>query len=261
MTAGRALSVLVHAPSKVGKSTLGNTAPAPRLILDAEMGSRFLPGAKCYWDPMREEPPRLGQGRYYSDRPDVYSYDWETCVVLLRDYQTMTRAYDWLNQMPHPFESAFIDSITEIQTRCKDALTDGSGSMDRDKWGALLIDMERLIRGFRDLTEHPVHPLSAVIMSAMTHQEDGKWRPYVQGQLKIKMPYFLDVIGYLDVGQKPIEEPTQEPEQIRQLLVEPHPMFEAGNRVQGRLPAIVDEPTITGMITKVFGPEQELSAA
>lgn len=251
------ISLLVHANSKVGKSTLGNTAPAPRLILDAEMGTRFLPGVKCYWDPMREPPPKIGQGRFYPNKPDVYAFEWETCVVILRDYATMMRAFDWLNQAEHPFKSVFVDSITEIQTRCKDQLTGSTGEMDRDKWGSLLVHMEKLIRGFRDLTEHPYYPLEAVVMSAMTVQQDGKWRPYVQGQLGIKMPYFLDVIGYLYVGQEHSDDPTQPGATIRQMLVEPHPQFEAGNRLQGKLPPVVDNPTIPGMIAQVFGPERE----
>ena len=38
----RALTVLVHGPSKAGKTTFANTAPYPRLLLDVESASRFL---------------------------------------------------------------------------------------------------------------------------------------------------------------------------------------------------------------------------
>jgi hypothetical protein len=48
---GRSLYVLAYSESKVGKTTLCNTAPAPRLILDAEMASRFLPGNQVRWKP------------------------------------------------------------------------------------------------------------------------------------------------------------------------------------------------------------------
>ena len=255
------MSLLVHSATKVGKSTLANTSPAPRLLLDAEMAYRFLPGSKCFWNPITEPPPTPGQGRFYPDKPDIYSFDWETCVVILRDYDTMIRAYDWLNQGAHPFRSVNIDSISEVQTRCKDQLTDSVGRMDFEKWGLLLDHMAKLVRGFRDLTEHPFHPIEAITLTAMTHQSDGKWRPYVQGQLKTIMPYFLDVIGYLYVDQiRESEDPTQQSKEIRRLLVTPHPLFEAGERVQGRLGAFVDEPTVEGMLTQVFGPEMEYAA-
>lgn len=243
MSAGRALSVLVHADTKVGKSTFANTAPAPRLMLDAEAAYRFLPGTKVMWDPMRDNPP-------------TYDGSWETCVVVVRDWSTVERVYEWLNQGQHPFKSLIIDSITEIQVKCKDAIQSGSIDMDQRRWGELLTRMERLVRGFRDLTEHPYHPLEAVVITSMTQMRDGKWRPYVQGALMTKLPYFIDVIGYMYVDQVQPEDPTQPAVPVRKLLVVPHAQYEAGERVQGRLPGIVVNPSVTGMLDSVFGPTQ-----
>lgn len=253
-------SMLVHSDTKVGKSTLANTSPAPRLLLDAEMAYRFLPGKKIFWDPVLEPPPILGQGRTEPHKPDVFYVDWETCVVLVRDYSVMMRAYDCVNQLEHPFVSLNVDSVSEIQKRCKDQLRNLQldEDMSQQRWGKLLDHMEWLVRGFRDLTEHPYRPMQSVVLTAMTTQTNGKWRPYVQGQLATTMPYFLDVIGYLYVGATATNgDPTAQPEPIRQMLVEPHPQFEAGNRVQGRLPAVLDNPTVPGMITQLFGPERE----
>lgn len=238
----RALSVLVHSDTKVGKSTLGNTTPSPRLLLDAEAAYRFLPGKKVFWNPVSEAPPE-------------YDGKWETCVVLVRDYTTMTRAYEWLNSGQHPFRSVTIDSISEIQTKCKDNLT-MDGRMSIQLWGDLLTHMERLIRGFRDLTEHQTKPLEAVVLTAMTQMRDNKYRPYVQGQLQTKLPYFLDVIMYMYVEEvADPNDPSAAPVKMRRGLTQPHPMFEAGERVQGRLPAVLDNPTISGMLDSVFGPE------
>lgn len=237
---GRALSILVHADTKVGKSTFANTVPAPRLLLDAEAAYRFLPGAKIFWDPMTQEPP-------------AYDGTWETCVVLVRNYSVMERAYEWLNSGKHPFVSVVVDSISEVQTKCKDDLT-ADGRMSQQLWGDLLTAMERMVRGFRDLTEHPTRPLQAVVITAMTQQRDGKYRPYVQGQLQVKLPYFLDVIGYMyaETVQNP-NDPTAAPEKVRRLLVVPHVQFEAGERVQGRLGDIVTNPTVPMMLDMVFG--------
>lgn len=249
----RALSILVHSDTKVGKSTFGSTAPKPMLLLDAEAAHRFLPGNKVFWDPMREAPPVLGQGRTNPQDPMVYEINWDICVVVVREYTTMVKAFEWLNSGQHPFISVVVDSISEIQKRLKDSLRTLDEQMDQRKWGQVLDHMEWLVRGLRDLTEHPTRPLQAVVLTSMTTQRDGKWRPYVQGQLATTMPYFLDVIGYMFVQDIPNDDPTQPGYKIRRLLVTPHPQFEAGERVQGRLGDMVDEPTVPKMLNAVFG--------
>lgn len=241
---GRALSLLVHSDTKVGKTTLGWTCRAPRLILDAEMAYRFMPkgiGLK-FWDPLTESPP-------------TYDGTWETCVVLVRNYQTFSRALDWLRSGQHHFVSVFVDSISEIQTQMRDDLTE-SGRMSQQLWGDILIQMERSCRQFRDLTEHPTAPIEAVVLSAMTQMKDGKWRPYLQGQAQTKTPYYFDICGYLYVDQ--VQDPSdasQPVKKVRRMLVTPHPQFEAGERVQGKLGGdVVENPNIMGMLDTVFGP-------
>jgi hypothetical protein len=243
---GRALSAIIHGGSKAGKSTLLNTALAPRLLIDAEMAYRFLPGVKIIWDPKTQAPP-------------VHDGTWETCVVIVREYADMAKAYEWLNAGQHPFRSLNIDSISEVQSRCRDHLT-ASGQMNQQLWGDLLYEMDKLVRGFRDLTEHPKNPLETVFLSAMTQMKDGKYRPYVQGQLQVKLPYFLDVIGYLYVAnvQDP-NDPTKPAVSRRQMLVNPHDQFEAGERVQGKLPNPVVNPTIPEMLDMVFGPSTSMN--
>lgn len=241
---GRSISILVHADTKTGKSTFGNTAPAPRLLLDAEAAARFLPGAKITWDPQRDAPP-------------VPDGTWETCIVAVRDYSVMTSVMAWLQSGQHRFESVIIDSISEIQKRLKDQITGGFGDMDQRKWGEILTHMEALIRQFRDLTEHPTNPLTAVVITAMTENRDGKWRPYVQGQLRVTLPYFIDVVGYLFVQEVPPADPSQPaPPPIRRMLTRPHQLYEAGERVQGRLPQFVDgdDLNVTRILEMVFGP-------
>lgn len=226
------LSVLVHAESKVGKTWFGATTPAPRLILDAEGGTQWIPGQKVYWDPVY--PPPVADGT------------WDTCVVIVRDYSSVQQVYQWLAIGQHQFRSVTIDSLSEIQKRAKDQLG-GMSFGSQQQWGELLTHMEMLIRNFRDLTMHPINPLEAVVFIAFTRQGDGgKFRPYVQGQLSVTLPYFLDVIGYLYT--QPLEDGTV----ARRLLVQPHPQFEAGERVGGRLGAVVDNPNVERMIAQVY---------
>lgn len=245
-TQGRSLSILVHADTKVGKSTFANTAPAPRLLLDAEAAARFLPGKKVYWDPQRDAPPEADG-------------TWETCVVAVRDYSVMIRVMQWLQSGQHGFESVIVDSISEIQKRLKDQITGGNGEMDQRKWGEILTHMEALIRQMRDMTEHPTKPLTAVVLTAMTEMRDGKWRPYVQGSLRITLPYFIDVVGYMFVQQLASDDPTKPATEIRRMLTRPHAQFEAGERVQGRLPQYVDGDAVNieAMLDAVFGPAEQ----
>lgn len=238
MTTDQTASFLVHADSKVGKTTLGSTAPAPRLILDAEGGTKFLPLQKIFWNPLTEEPPK-------------YDGTWDTCIVIVRDYDTIVKTYAWLQFGQHDFVSVIIDSITEVQRRCKANLV-GTEAMQIQHWGQLLSHMEMLIRDYRDLTLHPTKPIRCAVFIAETRLTDGKWKPYVQGQLAVSLPYLMDVIGYLFVQEVPNPDPTQPAHMMRRLLVTPHPLYEAGERVQGRLGPAVDEPHIEKMMAMIY---------
>jgi hypothetical protein len=233
------LSILVHADSKVGKTTLASSCPAPILILDAEGGSKFLPVRRTSWDPLLGGPP-------------AYDGTWDVCIVVVRDFDTVLRVFDWLNYGGHSFRSIVVDSISEIQRRCKQALV-GTSAMQQQAWGELLTKMDTVIRGFRDLTFHPTTPVQVTMFIAETREVNGKWKPYMQGQIAVALPYWMDVVGYLFVQEVANPEDPQNPSRkIRRLLVSPSPQFEAGERVQGRLGEIVDEPNITTMLITVY---------
>lgn len=229
------LTVLVHAESGMGKSWLGDTAPAPRLILDAEGGSRFTPSQpKVMWNPMEGPPP---QGA-------------ETVIVLVRDFAMMQTVFQWLNSGQHDFRSVVLDSVTELQKRCLDAIS-GVNQASQQDWGELLRQMEKLVRDFRDLTMHPVRPLESVVLITTTRMDDsGMYRPHVLGQLGLTMPYFLDVVGFLQVNQ------SEEGVLYRRLITQPIPGFVAKDRTN-RLGAFVDNPNIEQMIAQVYGLNQQ----
>jgi hypothetical protein len=233
------LSILVHADSKVGKTTMASTSPPPMLILDAEGGSKFLPIRKVTWNPQQGPPP-------------AYDGTWEACVVIVRDFDTMRMVFQWLQSGQHTFRSLIVDSITEVQRRCKQNLA-GTEAMNQQAWGQLLTLMDSLIRGFRDLTLHPTNPIQVVVFIAETRQSNnGKWRPYMQGQIDIALPYWMDVVGYLYVDHA-LDANGQPTVPVRKLLITAgHPQFEAGERVQGRLPGVVEQPNVTQMLLQVY---------
>lgn len=246
MINSRAMSIIVHGDSKAGKSTLITTMPGKILLIDAESAHRFMPGRKIKWDPISEAPP-------------VDDDTWDICVVVVDQYLKMVRAYEWLNSGQHPFTSVGIDSLTEIQVKLREQVSGSptGAAMDQRKWGELLAYMEDLMRRIRDLTEHPTHPIEAIVITTMTHFQDGKWRPFLQGQSAKKAPYLYDVIGYLYVELAyNTEDPTQPPQEAHRMLTRFDPMIIAGERVQGRLPRVIDNPNVTQMLDSVFGPKQ-----
>jgi len=242
----RSLTLMVYGESKVGKSTFAVTAPYPRLMLDVEGGHRFLPINVKYWDPMREEPP-------------VADGTWDTVVVQVRDYDVVLKAFQWLQSGKHQFKSLIIDSISELQVKCMDNIA-GTEQMKMQQWGELLRHMGHLLRDLRDLTSHPTQPLEAVVMTAMASRgQDNRMHPYLQGQLKVQAPYFYDVLGYISNETIPNPDPTQLPYKARRMYVERTDEVEAGERVQGRLGATVEQENLSveRMLDMIFGPKTE----
>lgn len=236
------ISVLVHGPAKQGKSRLGNTGPAPRLIIDSEAGSRFVPVPKRWWDPNREPPPQ----------PDG---TWESCLVAVNEFSQVSRARQWLMSGQHPFASVTLDSVSEIQQRCVDQLV-GTDQMKTQDWGALLRMVSDEIRKFRDLVQHPFKPLWTVCFICQTRERGShsKWQPLVQGQLADVLPYIPDVCGYL-FANPPMDAVGTWPG--NRLLVGPHPDFVTGERVNGCLGYIVDQPNLTTMLQTVLASQQQ----
>jgi hypothetical protein len=219
---------LVHGESKVGKTYLAATLRPPPLILDAEGGTRFLRQPKIEWDGT-SEPPKPGS--------------WEVCIVPVRSYSTLQSVYAWLNSGKHPFRSVTIDSLSEAQQRCVDAMA-GTNAMSQQMWGDLLRQMSALVRAFRDLVTHPTNPLNAVLLITMTREQNGKRVPYVQGQLATTLPYYIDIVGYYTMHT------TDDGTPVRRLWVQPHPLFEAGDRT-GLLGQAVDNPNITSLLNTI----------
>jgi hypothetical protein len=219
------LSFLVHGAAKAGKSTFADSGPGPRLIVDVEGTSYWTPSRKIYWNPDRETPPQLGRHVTVGYGPTSVTAAWESCIATVRDAGTVDRIYNTLNSGQHPWNAISVDSITEVQQRIIDSIA-GTRKIERDQWGALLRQVSSTTRRFRDLITHPTHPIWSVCFVAGTHQRDGKWRPLVQGQVSDFLPYYVDVLGFI----------AAQPDGTRNMLIGPHPQYETGERVGGRLP-------------------------
>lgn len=216
-------------------------------VLDAEGGWGFLETQgfkgprlrKKYWNPLLEPPPR-------------WDDTWDVCVVTIDAWLTLQKAYDHLTQSPHDFATVVLDSITEVQRRCKANLA-GTKQMQIQDWGSLLNQMDAIIRGFRDL-KLLSNTIVCVVFIAETRQENGKWRPYMQGQISVSLPYWVDICGYLyaEATPDPSDANGQATINVRRLLIGSHPQFESGERVQGALPDVITDPSIITMMNTIF---------
>jgi hypothetical protein len=224
------MSWLIHGHSKRGKSTLAATAPKPLLVLDAEGSWRFIPGRIKYWDPMHETPP-------------VYDGTWDICVVHIQEWAPVQMVLQYLLAWPALFTtcgpvSVVIDSITEIQRRCKANLK-GSEAMKIQDWGQLLSVMDGIIRGFRDLCMIRELPVRCVVFISETRETGaGRLVPYMQGQIATSLPYWVDVCGYI-YQDFDIDENGQPTKEVRRIWISPHQQYEAGERVQGKLGGVL----------------------
>lgn len=245
MALSRSLSILVHGAAKAGKSTLVATAPKPLLYIDAEGGTKFLSINAVRWDPARDEPPELDG-------------TWDTAVVTVRDYDTVLRAFAWLQSGKHPFVSVTMDSASEIQQRLIEKIA-SRGQASQQQWGEVLREFIGLMRDFRDLTEHPTKPLESVSLVAMTKPgSDGLYHPWFQGQTGTMIPYLFDVCAAMTSF---VYTPPEggEPFAVRRLLIGPNNQYETGERAGGRLPAFIDNPNLDVMLDTVFGPREGAS--
>jgi hypothetical protein len=221
-------SFLVYGPSKAGKTWLVTSGPKPTLLLDAEGGSRFLPLSKVIWSNPLSPPP------------DMEGYD--VCVVYVRDFSTLENVFGWLHTGKHPFRSVAIDSISEAQQRCVDAIA-GVNQMTQPNWGTLLRKIRGLVSNYRDLLIHPLNPLDCVAFTSYERvTQEGVHVPYLQGAIANVLSYYLDIVVYLKAEPGAGGQGT-----TRKLLTKPHPAFAAGDRTD-RLPTIIENPTLEAVL-------------
>lgn len=234
------LSLLVHGASKSGKSTLTFTGPFPMLVLDAEGSTKFIKTRgfgstekvrKVFWNPLTDTAPEADGS-------------WDVCVVQVLDWQTMKMTKERLAVEPHGFVSLSLDSVTEIQRKCK-ANIGNAAKMQQQDWGVLLYEMDILIRGFRDLLLLD-NTLRTVTFVAETVKQEHRWVPNMQGAVKTSMPYWVDICGFMS------QQKNESGGTDTLLLIENHPEFEAGNRLQGALPGLILNPNITDILHAAY---------
>lgn len=181
------LTSLIIGPSGHGKSWLGSTTPEPRLIIDLEGRAKYTPNGRLatVWDGT-SDPMKLERSAS------------RTAIVTVTDMRTLETVRQWLRSGKHPFMSVTMDSLMEAQMRTTSTLAPGGVQMRQQDWGQLLRDMQALTREVRDLTLEPATGIKVVVLIAGAKDDFGFKRPLMQGQINQQLPYFMDVVGYLE---------------------------------------------------------------
>lgn len=241
------LSILVHGDSKVGKSTFTSTAPPPILVLDAEGSWKFIrqrgfrsgvPLRRKDWNPIHPPPRHDGT--------------WEVCYVSVTSWETLQQVWNWIYKGEHDFKSIVLDSITELQRRLKKNISNDGVFKGYDSWEALLSRMSDMILSMRDLTLMATQPVECVVFVSETRQANGgRYEPSMQGQISAKLPYWVDICGYMyqtsELGPDG-KTMTRTPH----LWIAPHERFIAGERVAGTLPDDLLNPHLGSMISTIY---------
>jgi hypothetical protein len=220
MTQQSTLTALIHGESGVGKSDLADTIPGIRLVLDAEGGSEYTPSwPKQVWNP-NFAPPGMPGCEPHLQQPA------QTVRVVVQEWAAWERVHSWLMSGQHPFTSVILDSLTEIQKRCRDNIR-GLEQMQQQHWGQLLIEMETAVRQLRDLAKSPYNPLMNVIILALTDLNKERGRPLAQGSLQVALPGFVDVVGYMYT-----QTAADGQSLARMLMVQPYGTYVAKDRTK-----------------------------
>lgn len=223
--------LLLYGESKTGKTSLAETAPGPRLILDAEGGTDWLATRTVSWDPASGE-------KIPTDIDDDTSV-----VVHVTSWEVLERITRGLKRGKHPFRSVILDSITELQKQAKRAITDTG--MKLQDWGTLYDRMDPVLGEVRDLTKEPGSPVECVVLVALAATKDDLIIPDIQGSMARSLRGKMDTIGYLRVGGM-----NANGGQDRELLVDARSGIAAGDRTKalrrdfnGVIPIVLDDET------------------
>lgn len=158
------LKILIYGEPGVGKTRFCGTAPDP-IFLSAESGLLSL--------------NKIGNFQY----------------TQIKTFQEMIDAYEYLAVEKHNFKTIVIDSLTEIQTQCMDAILAESGKEQAQiqDWGKLGTRMVNMVRKFRDL---PCNLIVTCLSETLSAEEgfEQKIVPCVQGKLKSLLAGYFDEV-------------------------------------------------------------------
>lgn len=166
-----ALTILSFGESGHGKSTLFETAPGPRLLLDSEGKAELLEGKTVVW----------------SDLSVIPEFDEDTTVILpVRTWQRVNEAVRLMERMGTKFRSFGVDSFSRLQEHLMQELTKG-GEPDWDTWSAIKARMTFL---FDALAGQAESHAAVVYNTCWMVNKDKKFVPLLDGAIKERASHY-----------------------------------------------------------------------
>jgi len=256
---------LVYGDFGVGKTWLWGTAAAvPEmrdvLMISAEAGELTLN------DPDNKVPFHLIDPVRVGDYKTVARiYDFLKIHCLLRDkedeeskerlvkLQKLVMPNMAENERIRRYRTVIVDSLTEVESYCMAQLLgiNDTTKMDEEVQGAEWSEykkqhqmVQRMIRNFRDLPMHVLFTASRAYV-----QDEMKrhiYSPMMTGKLSSQIQGFMDVVGYLVIGQGEEGQPAP-----RRLYVQPGARYAAKSRFSRYRGTFFDNPTMAGILHDV----------
>lgn len=232
------MSFLLCGPPKSGKTRLGATTPEPRLIVDLEGRARYGPEGKgaVFWDGS-EEPLKLAKS------------STRTYILQTKKLNVIDQAQQWLRSGKHPWKSFTLDSTMELKYMVKQAQFPGAVEPNRTQRGGINIVYENYLRVFRDILDDPANPLKCgVFITGASYDSDSeRIRPILQGVIGEMIPYWMDIVGYLEaVTMKGVTEPVRKLH-LKQRKENDLEVGDGTDRIVTKLGSPIDSPNITSM--------------
>ena len=155
--------------------------------------------------------------------------------IQINNFKDLIDAYEYLAVKDHGYETIGMDSLTEIQQICMDAILVENG---REKpqiadWGTLNTRMVTMVRKFRDL------PCNFVVSCLVKTIEDEstmstKLAPQLQGAIKDTVAAYFDEVFYL------FAKADKDGKVVHQMLTHGHDKIDFAKDRSGKLDKLED---------------------
>lgn len=183
--------------------------------------------------------PGWGKTKLFSTSPNTVICSAEAGLLSLRKYripaaevhslEDVYEFYRWVtgSNEARQFQTVGLDSISEIAERCLAFLIEKKFKDTRQAYGQMLLEMEPLIRAFRDLKGKHVCFTAKMAPTVDDVNKTVKWGPSMPGQkLGPLLPYFFDEVFCIRLH------PTRDPQgnNYRYIQTQPDLQYDAKDR-------------------------------
>ncbi len=185
----------------------------------------------------------------------------EVDTVRVTTWKEMQEVYNVLYEGGHGYKTIVLDSLTEIQKfsmmNIMNELVAKFPDRSEDvpsmrEWGINLEQIRRLVRGFRDL---PMHTIFTALVREEKNQRTGAvtQQPSLSGKMAGEVAAFLDIVVYYYVKQVGSGDDAE----FKRLLLTQKTDAQVAKDRSGKLPMVVEQPTMTDLFRLLTATPQE----